>query len=290
MLTTLQNHRLTITVRDLGAELQSVSLDGTERLWQGDPTVWKDRSPILFPFVGRIKDDTYTYKANSYSATLHGFAAASRFSLAVQTETSLTYRLVSNEETKKIYPFDFVFDVIYAIDGNKLILTFSVTNTGKETMYYAFGAHPGFLIPPGDDTEYTDWHLEFAPGQKLNQMLLDGLYMSRTVVDCPYATDNKIPLSHALFRDDALIFEDLKNKVFEIKSPRSSHKIRCDASEFDYLAFWSETGDGANYVCIEPWNGLPSDSKDPEDLTVKRDMRILAPGQKEVCSVSYQLD
>ena len=290
MLTTIQNNRLSVTVRDLGAELQSVQLDGKERLWQGDPSVWEDRSPVLFPFVGSIKNDLYTYQGKEYPATSHGFAAASVFSLVHQTETSLTYRIVSTDETKKIYPFDFIFDVTYTIEENKLIQTFTVTNTGADKMYYAYGAHPGFLVPPAEGTDFSDWYLKFAEGQPLNQMILDGMFMSQQVVACPFAQGGKIPLSHQTFRDDALIFADLQNKVFEIKSDKSSHRVLCDCSDFDYLALWSETCDKANYICIEPWNGLPSDSKEEEDLTVKRDLRILMPKESETGSVSYRLD
>ncbi|MBQ1965573.1 MAG: aldose 1-epimerase family protein [Clostridia bacterium] len=289
-MTTIQNNRLSVTVRDLGAELQSVKLDGTERLWQGDASVWEDRSPVLFPFVGCIKNGIYTYQGKEYPATSHGFAAATVFSLVDQTETSLTYRIVSTEETKKIYPFDFIFDVTYSLDENKLTQTFTVTNTGDDKMYYAYGAHPGFFAPPAEGTEFSDRYLQFAEGQPLNQMILDGMFMSKDVVPCPFARGNKIPLTHETFRDDALIFEGLQNKVFEIKSDKSPHRILCDCTDFDYLALWSETCDKANYVCIEPWNGLPSDSKADEDLTVKRDMRILLPGQSETGSVSYLLD
>lgn len=290
MTETISNDRLTVTVSDLGAELQSVKLDGTERLWQADPAVWGDHSPILFPFVGRIKDGKYTYAGREYPAkSAHGFARTSVFVLVEKTETSLTYRITSNEETRSVYPFDFIFDVIYSIRDNTLVQSFRVRNVGTDVMYYAFGGHPGFIFPL-EDTEFSDWYIEFAPGQKLNQMLLDGLFMSRNIVDCPYAKENKIPLYHQLFKDDALIFSDLKDKRFRIKSDRSDRGILCDCSDFDYLAFWSDAGDKSDYVCIEPWNGLPSDSKDPEDLTVKRDMRTLAPGKEEVCSVSYTLD
>lgn len=290
MLTTIQSNRLTVTVKDYGAELQSVCLDGMERLWQGNAEVWEDRAPILFPFVGCIKNGIYTYQGKEYPATSHGFAASFPFLVAAQSESSVTYRLVSNEETKKIYPFDFLFDVTFSVEENKLIQTFTVKNTGKDRMYYAFGGHPGFLVPPDGETDFTDWYLQFAQGEILNQELLDGMFMSGTVVPCPYAKGNKIPFFHEMFDDDAFILTGLKNKVFEIKSDKSSHRILADCSDFDYLAFWQETGSGADYVCIEPWNGVPSDSKSPEDLTVKRDMRILNGGESEVCTMSFLFD
>ena len=52
---TLTNEYLRVEIADLGAELMSIydrSAD-TELLWNGDPTYWKRRSPILFPNVGK---------------------------------------------------------------------------------------------------------------------------------------------------------------------------------------------------------------------------------------------
>ena len=287
---TISNHRLTVTAFDYGAELQSVILDGTERLWQGDPDVWSGRSPILFPFVGRIKNGSYTFEGKEYPApSPHGFARKSTFSVEEQTETAITFRIVSSEETKKLYPFDFVFDVTYSVEENRLVQSFRVENTGTFPMYYAFGAHPGFILPLGD-TEFTDWYLEFVPDQPLNQALLDGMFMSDKVVPCPYAKGNKIPLYHAMFDDDAFILTGLNNKIFTVKSDKSPHKIVADCTDFDYVAFWKMPQSDAKYLCIEPWNGLPSDSKAPEELTVKRDMRTLAPQEYEICSISYLLD
>lgn len=73
MIDTISNSRLSVSVSDYGAELQSVKLDGVERLWQGDPVVWDGRAPVLFPFVGRIKNGEYTYNGVTYPApTAHG--------------------------------------------------------------------------------------------------------------------------------------------------------------------------------------------------------------------------
>lgn len=291
MNTTVSNGRLSVTVSDRGAELLSVKLDGVERLWQGDPAVWEGRSPVLFPFVGRIKDNKYTFNGKEYKVNgPHGFASKSTFSLVEQTDSSLTYRLVSSDETRAVYPFEFIFDVTYRIEENRLFQSFTVTNTGNGIMYYSYGAHPGFFVPATEGSEFTDWYLEFAEGETLNQAMLDGMFMSRRVEPCRFAKGNKVPLYHEMFDDDAFIFTGLKDKTFLLKNDRTDERILCDCSDFDYLAFWQAAGSGADYVCIEPWNGLPSDSVDPEDLTVKRDLRTLASGESETGTVSYLLD
>ncbi len=285
---TISNERFSVTVSEYGAELQSVTLDGVQRLWQGDASVWGDRAPILFPFVGRIKGEKYTFEGNEYSVKgAHGFARASTFTLIERTESSLTYRLTSSPDTKKEYPFDFIFDVIYSIKGTALTQTFVVHNTGNRDMYYSVGAHPGFLVPPSDGSEFSDWYLQFSEGEVLSQAMLDGLFMSRRVEPCRFARGNCIPLTHQMFDDDAFILTGLKRKVFELKNHKNNRRIVVDCSDFRYLAFWQAVGSGANYLCIEPWNGLPSNAEDPEDLSVKRDLRLLPPKSTERASVSF---
>ena len=291
MNTTISNDRLSVTVSDFGAQLQSVRLDGIERLWQGDEAIWGERSPVIFPFVGRVKNGKYTFRGKEYpSEGPHGFARRSTFALVDSAEDFLTYRLVASEATKKEYPFDFILDVTYRIKDNTLIQSFTVENTDNEPLYYSCGGHPGFLVPPTDKTVFEDWSLEFAEGETLNQILLDGLFMSRTVAPCKFAKGNVIPLTHAVFDEEAIILTGLKKSMVTLKNNKTAEKVTVDASQFQYLAFWQAMGCDAPYVCVEPWNGLPSDSKDPEDLTVKRDLRILDPQKRETCSVSYTLD
>ena len=56
----LKNEQLTIRVAELGAELQSVKdQEGREYMWQADPKFWPRHSPILFPLVCSVNNDTY---------------------------------------------------------------------------------------------------------------------------------------------------------------------------------------------------------------------------------------
>ena len=71
---TIQNQELSVTVSDFGAELRSIrSKDGTEYLWQGDPTFWKDRAPNIFPYVARLTEGKYSLKGREYQMKIHGF-------------------------------------------------------------------------------------------------------------------------------------------------------------------------------------------------------------------------
>ena len=62
----ISNEYISITVSDLGAELQSIVKEGQEYLWNGDAKYWPERSPLLFPFVGRFTNGKYLLDGKEY--------------------------------------------------------------------------------------------------------------------------------------------------------------------------------------------------------------------------------
>lgn len=64
---TLKNEYLQVEINELGAELTSVrSLENDlEYIWRADKKIWGRHAPILFPIVGRLKDDHYEYKGTA---------------------------------------------------------------------------------------------------------------------------------------------------------------------------------------------------------------------------------
>ena len=64
---TIKTKEMTYIVEQLGAQLISAqSNDKFEYIWQRNPAVWSQCAPILFPLCGRISDETYQYKGESY--------------------------------------------------------------------------------------------------------------------------------------------------------------------------------------------------------------------------------
>ena len=108
---TIKNNILTVEISSMGAELMSVKKDGVEYLWQGDPQYWSGRAYNLFPACGRMWEGKYICKGTTYEMKIHGIARYNECKVYEHTDDKIVFILESNEETRKIYPFDFKFFV-----------------------------------------------------------------------------------------------------------------------------------------------------------------------------------
>ena len=275
---TIENGCLSLTVDTLGAQMMHLKRNGTEYLWQGDSKYWGDRAPILFPFIARLTNNSYTFNGKLYPMTIHGFANASEFSVAEQTSDKLVLELASNEKTLVHYPIDFVFQVIFRLEGDTLVTTYHVENKSAVTMPFGIGGHPGFKVPVGEDEKFEDYCLEFSlPCQPDRVGFTPAVYLSGHDEAYPLEEGKRIPLSHDLFDEDAII---LKNMAREVKlwSKASGHSVTVSYPQMPYLGLWHWPHTDAPYVCIEPWSSLPSRQDVVEEFTCKSDLVQLPSG------------
>ena len=89
----IQNELLHVSVAAKGAELQSLI---HKKIWyriyvERRPKILGKKSPVLFPVVGGLKQNHYTYNNIQYELGRHGFARDMDFDIAEQTENSLTF-------------------------------------------------------------------------------------------------------------------------------------------------------------------------------------------------------
>lgn len=243
MLTTIQNDHMTVRIAPRGAELQSISCGGQEILWQGDPAVWEGRSPLLFPIVGRLKEDKLKYNGREYFLQKHGFGQILDYKLVENTGDKAVFLLESDENTKKSYPFDFALTVTYTLDGSVLTVAYQVKNTGAGEMYFSIGGHPAFSCKMGDKLVFEQ--AETAPRLMMNE---DSYIWEKR----PFLHDSReITVTETLFEEDALIFENLKSRQVTLQT--EGYDVCVIYGDAPNLGIWAKPG--APYVCIEPWYG-----------------------------------
>ncbi len=276
----IKNDKLKVVINPKGAELWSIQdKEGKEYLWQGDKSIWGSRSPNLFPYIARLTDGMYTLNGQKYNMERHGFVRGSILVPEDVKGDSVTLVLEQNEETKKQYPYDFKYKVVYQLEENRLNITFVVENNSNETMYFAVGGHPGFNVPFDDNLKFEDYYLEFAEEHTPKLVgFTDDCFVNGEKLDYPLIDNKKINLEHSLFEIDAIIFEKTSKSV-TIKSDKSEKSITVDFPNFDYMGFWHMPKTEAPYVCVEPWTSLPSRKGIVEDFAEQENLIKLEPNK-----------
>ena len=131
----------------MGAELCSVChTNGIEYMWQAE-AAWPKHSPVLFPIVGTLVNNTYYYQQQAYHLPRHGFAREMRFIPTLLSETEALFTLCSNANTLAVYPFHFRLHLHYHLHHDTLTCTYMVENTSNTEMYFSIGGHPAFAVP-----------------------------------------------------------------------------------------------------------------------------------------------
>lgn len=280
MLYEIRNEKLTAKIDSLGAQLVSLkSNTGFEYIWAGDTKYWGGHAPVLFPIVGALRDGKAKIDGEWYEMGQHGFARRSEFSLAEQTESSVSLRLFSDHDTKKMYPFEFALTVTYALTDSGIKTAFRVENSGTKTMPFAIGGHPGFNIPIDENSNFEDYTIKF---EKAEQQSCPAVVIGKGLID-PNETafalngESEIPLKHSLFYGDALIFENLNSNRIQIVNKETGHGIEMEFSDFPMLGIWSAANDGP-YVCLEPWTGCATTTAESDVFEEKKGMTFLPAG------------
>lgn len=273
----MKNDFLSITINDKGAELAKITdvKTGFEFLWQADAAVWGRHAPVLFPIVGKVKNNELHVNGTSYTMGQHGFARDKAFTKISENEDETWYELKSDAETKKIYPYDFMLRLGYRLDRNKLTCSYSIINNGNEPMYFSIGAHPGFNLPTG---KLEDYAIAFAQPENEERHLLDGgLFNGKTkpVLSSP----TTIELSKALFDDDAIVFKSLHSKQLKLKQHNGTFCITLDYEGFPYMGIWTQKG-SEQYLCLEPWCGHADPVEGHADISTKEGIIALQPGEE----------
>ena len=265
---TIQNKKLKATFNELGAELVSlINLEsGKEILWEGNPDFWGGQSPVLFPTVGALKDDSYILEGETYEMPRHGFARRKVFEVKKSSENTVVFELNSDRETLKFYPFEFNLQIKYTLTENKLTVAYNVKNTSEKKLYFSLGAHPGFAIDTKNGLNYDDYKIGFSDDEKLEiHPLIDNLISKETQT---INLENKtLPLSYELFSKDALVMTNMKSKQLVLRNNKNDHKVIFTFSNFPYFGIWAAKN--ADFVCLEPWQGIADFENHNQDFTQK---------------------
>ena len=278
----------------IGGELISFKLDGIEKIHQGQDCIdekgriyWKRHFPVLFPIVGKLKQNKTIINGRTYEMNQHGFARDLEFEPITKLENFHSYLLKSNQNTIVKYPYQFSLFVTYRTDENKLTTIYKVINDGESNIKFGIGGHPAFKIDQKDllDNEY---YLEFEEDEnKIHFLyLVDGLigteYARNIMIDL-----KRIPITKDSFKNDAIIMKGItSNKISLKKKTENKTLLTMNFEGFPYLAIWSKPK--APFLCIEPWYTTADTIKTTGVFAQKTDMITLEPKKEFECKYTIE--
>ncbi|MFW0694575.1 aldose 1-epimerase family protein [Aliarcobacter butzleri] len=278
----IKNSFIKVQIKSFGAELNSLKKcdENFEYIWQANSKYWARHSPVLFPIVGRLKEDSYFYKNKKYSLSQHGFARDKEFEIVQNEADFIEFRLKSDEKSLEFYPFFFELNIGYKLDKNSLIVSYKVKNKSDEKMYFSIGAHPAF------NTQVCDF-LEFENIKTTKRYFLDekGLIYKNEDLNLE---NSKLCLDKDLFKDDALVFNDTTIKQITLKNIENKSRVKVKFDNFPYLGIWSKPND-APFVCIEPWFGVADDENSNQKIEDKKGILSLEKEEEFFCFYTIEV-
>ena len=283
MRATISNSKLSASIDHYGAELVSLLSINAKReyIWEGNPEFWGKHSPILFPIVGTLKNNSFDYNGKAYHLSRHGFARDMTFDLISQSEDELIFSLQSNEMTKQNYPFDFDLQIIYTLKESELMIKYKVFNRDSSAMYYSIGGHPALAL----SNKFEEYVLQFESNENLISYQLENDLLSDKTSKISL-NKNRLPLTYSLFENDALIFKELKSKqiqLLENNLPILNFKFK----DFPNFGIW--TKQNAPFICLEPWIGYSDILNSNGTISEKEGIQMLESNTSKEYSFSIEI-
>lgn len=278
---TIENERYLVQINPVGAELSGIrsKKDNYEYLWSGDPNIWKGRSPILFPVVGRLLNDSYRYKGKNYHMPKHGFLMSEEFKIKEHSENVLSLVFDHWEKHQDIYPFQYSVEVLFVLSDTGLTVTHTVTNHRDDPMYFSLGAHPGIRCLPGG-------YLEFPLKEQVQAWRFDEEKIIRPEQDKFLENEKIYPLKADTFNEDAYVLEGIRSPFLWVRNAAENRSVKVYFGGAPYLGIWAKPA--APYVCIEPWFGLDDDRKQTGNLEEKKGIVRLAGGARHIFTIGIE--
>ena len=272
----IENEHLRASFNSKGAELQRITgVDsGTEYLWSGDADYWPKFSPVLFPIIGALKENTYQFEGEKYVLPRHGFARDMDFEVEKLSELEILFTLKSSTETLKVYPFEFKLGLRYKIFGASVCCTYEISNLARKELLFSIGGHPAFAAPLNKQGIYNDYFLQFNADDALTfHIIEDNLISNKTIT--LNLDDKRLYLKHELFYNDALVIKNLKSNSISVMNTKNYNGINFKFENFPYFGIWAAKD--ADFVCLEPWCGIADSVNHNQQLKDKEGIITLAP-------------
>lgn len=268
MIKTIGNDSFSASVDTLGAELKSFYLQANddEIIWQSRPEIWAGSAPILFPVIGRLLNGSCFYKGKQWQIPKHGLVKQQKWTVLEHAADRISFRTFSNEFTRQFYPDEYIFDAEFAIAGISLKVSYVITNTGAEEMYFSVGSHPGISLPM-ENTRLEDYYIASDRIETCGCYRLSKVGLLSSAPEKRLNGKIHIPLTKDIFLDDAVFLPGIVSTEICVGNDVTGRYVTVKTGGATDLGIWAKPE--APYVCIEPWFGY-DDTEDHDGVFVHK--------------------
>ncbi len=288
----LENDFLKVELHPKGAEIISIvgKQDEINYMWKRDPRQWSSSAPILFPIIGKVRNDTLLIEGKKYNLTGHGFSRHHEYDVVESSSTHVLYELKQNDEILKIYPYHFVLQVHYTLEQNVLSCTCIVKNIDSKEIAFQVGGHPAFACPFYDNESSNDYYIEFNKPETVKQKVLDVNTSTMTKEEkLFFENERRFFVRQELFNKDAIVLEDFKSDIVSLKSLNHSKSIDFHMEGFTHLGIWAAKHVG-DLLAIEPWVGHTDYVDFEGDIKEKVGVKLLEQNGMFECTFKVQIN
>lgn len=217
--------------------------------------------PVLFPFAGRVSNDSYEWNGNTYTMPVHGLVKNAPFAVRYQDGTKVILWRSSCQSEMSNYPFAYDLELEYRLMDETLYTIARIHNRSQVPLPHAMAWHPYFKSTQKDTLCFS------------HQMSIHYDYIKQQ--DAP-AEHN---LNLTAWYDD--VFHTPVTPGFTLANSTDGYSVCCIPDDsFSVLVVCSWL-DGA--VCIEPWCGIPDSIKNG------RFLQLIPPNQEQQLVVKWIL-
>ena len=289
MVIKIENSAFSAEIDTKGAEIQKLirKSDGMDIIWHGDKSVWGNHAPLLFPFVARCLGGHFMIEGKKCEYTRnHGFARDLEHKLVEQSADGAVFELTQSEDTLYRFPYYFCLRTEYKLTDKGINWKMTVKNTGDKLFRFGIGTHAAFDFN-GFNAE--DFVVEFEKKTPLIAVA--------TNTDCYLAADKDgnapytkaygeketgfVPVTSAGYGNGHL-FANNDSEWVGLKNKKNGSISKIETKDFPYIMVWQNTAGEPQFVCIEPWHGLPDAENTDHLWENKAGMNDLAPGKEFV--------
>jgi len=276
-------------VDTLGAEMISCREKDLEYVWSGNPAYWTGHAPVLFPVVCALRNDRTSFGGLPFAIKQHGFARKSEFTVVAVTEDSISLKLMDSLETREQYPFAFGLVIRHQLTENGYQTTYEVQNTGSGVLPFAIGGHAGFNCPLQAGEAFSDYRVIFEKNEDPAAYLLNdkGLMSTERKKEVLIKDGTVLPVTEAVFAESALVFLHINSRKLSLVHREKGTGIDFVFDNFCNFGIWTPPGKGAPFLCLEPWQGIPSYEDDAWIFEEKSDVVFLPAGS--VYKAGYEM-